>query len=85
MPTLPGSGVDFGFNVGLDTILIDLSGFNWDRNPDSVPIKTEDMMRSGEASLRFNPTSDVLVQPLAYKKLCENVSVFRFKCGGRRG
>jgi hypothetical protein len=56
-----------------------------DRNPDSVPIKTEDMMRSGEASLRFNPTSDVLVQPLAYKKLCENVSVFRFKCGGRRG
>jgi hypothetical protein len=71
--------------VGLNTIPIDLSGFNWDRNPGSVPIKTEDMVRSGEASLWFNPTSHVLVQPFAYKKLCENVSAFRFKCGARRG
>ena len=48
-------------------------------------IKTEDMVRSGEASLWFNPTSHMLVQPFAYKKLCENVLAFRFKCGARRG
>jgi hypothetical protein len=28
---LAAEGVDFDFNVGLDTIPIDLSGFNWDR------------------------------------------------------
>jgi hypothetical protein len=63
------------------TLHINLSGFNWDRNPCSVPLKTEDMVRSGEASVWFNPTSHVLVRPFAYKKLCENVSAFRFKCG----
>ena len=67
--------------MGLNTIPIDLSGFNWDRNPVSVPFKTEDIARSGEASLWFNPTSHVLVQPFAYKKLCENVSAFRSSVG----
>jgi hypothetical protein len=31
------------------------------------------MVRSGEASLWFNPTSHMLVQPFAYKKLRENL------------
>jgi hypothetical protein len=79
------TGCRFRFQCGTGHYPIDLSGFNWDRNPGSVPIKTEDMVRSGEASLWFNPTSHVLVQPFAYKKLCENVSAFRFKCGARRG
>jgi len=35
-----GTGVDFGFNVGLETFLASF-GFNWDRNPASVPIETE--------------------------------------------
>ena len=51
------------------TLSIDLSGLNWDRNLGSVLIETEDMARSGEASVWFNPTSHVLVQPFAYKKL----------------
>jgi hypothetical protein len=31
------------------------------------------MARSGEASVWRNPTSHVLVQPFAYKKLCEKM------------
>jgi hypothetical protein len=37
----------FRFQCGTGHYPIDLSGFNWDRNPGSVPIKTEDMVRSG--------------------------------------
>ena len=64
-----GQGVDFDFECGTGRYPIDLSGLNWDRNLGSVPIETEDMARSGEASVWFNPTSHVLVQPFAYKKL----------------
>jgi hypothetical protein len=60
----------FRFQCGTGHYPIDLSGFTWDRNPGSVPIKTEDRVRSGEASIWFNSTSHVLVQPFAYKKFC---------------
>ena len=40
-------GCPFRFQCGTGRCPIDLSASNWDRNPGSVPIKTEDMVRSG--------------------------------------
>jgi hypothetical protein len=59
----------FRFQCGARNYPIDLSGLNWDRNPGSVPIEAENMVRSGEDTVSFNPTWHVLVQPFAYKKL----------------
>jgi hypothetical protein len=70
---LPRRSCRFRFQCETGRYPIDLSGLNWDRSLGSVPIKTEDMARSGEASVWFNPTSHVLVQPFAYKKLCEKM------------
>ena len=58
----------FRFQCGTGNYPIDLPGFNW--NTRLAPITAENMMRSGEDTLWFNPIWCVLVQPFAYKKLC---------------
>jgi hypothetical protein len=45
-----------------------------DLNPGSVSIKTEDMLRSGEACLWFNPTSQMLVNRSLQKAVRKSAS-----------
>src|SRR5271166_804135 len=82
-----GAAVDFGFNVGLETSFAIFFGFNWDWNVASVPIETENSVRSGEDSLSFKcgfPALHILVGDLLLSGLDRTASTASSSSSTRR-